>query len=648
MKTRLIILFFTLLAANAFAQQTGVTPAFWRLTGFSGEVKLTGLYREQVIKRDYLSDTVKSSLITGSIKLNTNSYFWHPNFMLLDVGIEYSPEQSKDDYRVIPDLGETRTLSKLDVRTVFFQNKIISLSAYYNISQIFCNRENLSNLRTDNRVFGGSLYFRNSFLPMSVSYQQGHTELHELGTGRIFKYDNNLLEGRANKSFGHLDRHEFSISRNEFKRIEQETDGIKNDVIDAILTDEIYFDRNQRYRFSSYIHGSDRKGYDTLKRFQTYETMLFRLPAHFEVLGSYAYLNDERRLFDFNQQTERIMLSHRLFESLRSDVYFENANIKQTLFDQIEQRKGGDLFYDKKIPTGQLSLGYHYLLQHQEKMGDENLVQAYREEYILSVGIILLKQPYINQSTVMVWDATGTTLYQLNFDYILVPRGDYIEIQRMPGGQIPVNGTVYIDYTYVIPGSYQYDLSNESWSASLTLFKRFLNIYYRNTHQDYRNLKKTDFIVLNYYTQSTYGCRLEYKGASGGVEYEDNTSVILPYKLTRYFAALQGSLNQRVLVSLNGNYSDYHLVNDNINQQYADVSGQVVISLTNRSKLNIDGGFRQQRGRGIDLDLLNARAEYTLQVRQLYFSLGVQAFRRNLMEQIDNYNGAFFSITRRF
>jgi hypothetical protein len=191
-------------------------------------------------------------------------------------------------------------------------------------------------------------------------------------------------------------------------------------------------------------------------------------------------------------------------------------------------------------------------------------------------------------------------------------------------------------------------MKNEYYSAGINVFKQLLGVYYRHTKQDYTNLKTTDFVTLNSYTQQVYGFRTEYKVFSAGIEYDDNNSTILPYFLKRYYISVQGLFWKQFLFSLNGNYSDYHLIEEDLNQQFTDISGQMAYQINTQSKINFDAGYRQQTGKGIDLDLLNARLEYATLIRKLYFTIGLQSYRRHYMQETDNFNGAYFRIARRF
>lgn len=659
-KTLKLIIALLLVSVAAIAQEH-IGPAFWRLTSVSGEFRMSGLYLKQDIERGNYADTSNSMLLSGGILLNANSYFWHPNFLQVDVGLEFTPEIFKDDnpdsivarsdnYLGILNQGETRTLKKLDIRTTLFQKKKINLTTFTTLAQNYNNRELLSTIKTNSQAWGGVLTYTNSFLPFSIAYQQGKIDQEETGTGRLFRYENSNLEGRTSRSFGKHDKHELQMSLNEFRRTEREFALVRNTIAEASLSNKFYFDKKQKYRFHSLITAGDQTGYDTLQRLQAFETLTVKLPLGFDLGAHYTYYDIDRESQALNQQIYRGVLSHKLFESLFSRAFYENIQTAQTSYDQTDEREGIEFNYVKKLPlNGILNLGYSQMRQHEDKKGESTAMRTIREEYVLTDGVIVqLKRPFVEINSIVVRDISGTVIYQLNFDYLLFTSGKFIQIQRVPGGQIPNNATVYIDYTAIIPGEYAFDMKHEFYAAGVTFFKQLIGFYYRHSEQSYSNLKTTDFVTLNSFTQQVYGIRSEYKVFSAGVEIDDNNSTILPYYLTRYFLSIQGLHWKRILFSLNGNYSDYHLIQEDEYQQYSDISAQLAYQLGEHSRLNFDAGYRQQSGKGIDLDLLNARLEYSTLIRKLHLTLGVQSFRRDYLQERDNFNGAYFRISRRF
>ena len=118
------------LLPGVHAQNNGETYGFWNLESVTGEARLRGMYRYKYSTIKDFSEYQESLYYSGGLKLNTRSYFWHPNFLKLDLGTEYFPESATDDYVVSPDHSEVRTLKGLNVRATLFDNKPLTLSSW--------------------------------------------------------------------------------------------------------------------------------------------------------------------------------------------------------------------------------------------------------------------------------------------------------------------------------------------------------------------------------------------------------------------------------------------------------------------------------------------------------------------------------------
>ena len=209
---------------------------------------------------------------------------------------------------------------------------------------------------------------------------------------------------------------------------------------------------------------------------------------------------------------------------------------------------------------------------------------------------------------------------------------------------------MYLDYTVTQPGSYKYDADNHAFGVNLGLFKGRGDIYYRLSVQNYRNLENTDYITLNYFTQNVVGFRLGFNVISGGAEYEDYKSSILPYRMVRFFLNLQKNFENRLTLVLNGNMQNYTMLNEPTSriQRYTDVTGKAEYVIINQTKVNLDVMYRKQSGRGIDLDLLTARLELTSVFYQLYLKAGIEVYRRNYIGDKIHFKGIYIQLTRKF
>lgn len=620
----------------------------FKLVRISGEANLKGLYREQHRLINEYSETEKYSMISAGLIVRTNSYIFHPNFLTLDLDGEYNPERIKDNYLIIPDRAETNNLKKVEGRATFFKEKQITLIALGGYNEAYSNRENLTNIKSTNLNYGGRLDYKNKFLPASVIYNDRKWEQIELDTKRKFDSKQKNLEAKISKSFATTDKNDLTFNYNEYFRNYANQYEVKNISNQLKLTNDIAFDKKRKYVFNSYILGIDQIGFDEYKKINSNQRLYLNLPKNIQFNANYNYNVIERQKFTLNQQRTSAKLGHKLYESLYSNIFFEYSQSSHTLFKETNYKEGIDFLYKKKIPTGLITLSYKFERQHQLKSSNPSDIQVFNEEYTITDGqIVLLKKPYINRNSIIVTDESGTIIYQENFDYILIERESFIEIQRILGGQIANNSIVYIDYISIQPASYQYDVNNNSVSLGIQFLKWF-EIYSRYSKQNYVNKDSTEFLILNYYKQYVYGGRFDFKFLACGVEYDDYRSVIIPYKLMRYYITLNGTIKQKILYSLNGTVNDYKMINNDVNQLYTDINGSLGYIFNSRTKFTVELGYRNQKGKEIELDLLTSKAELTTSLRQLYFTLGVNYYNKKYLTENIDFKGAYFKIVRKF
>ncbi|MBI2966494.1 MAG: hypothetical protein HYY40_01605 [Bacteroidetes bacterium] len=666
---KFILLFILLSRLNGFAQNgsngyyRNGSNGFkvWKLTSLSGEVTAKGFYREYDL--DYgasttiLSDKQQYTYMMGGALLNAKSFFLHPRFFKLDITAAYYPETNRRNYNVVPDLAEVTTLNKLDIRGALFEQKKITITSFFNLNDSYQNRESITDIKSDSRQWGSALFYGNGFLPFSASYYQRQWQQTVMATNRRTGMVERVLHGRTNKSFFTRDKNELTYSHNEsvnqniFSTEQNQNPYRVKNIIDEIrLNNNIPFDSKRKYLFNSIISNFNQDGTRSFNRFQALENLSLSLPGKLVLLNHYN-LNSIRQEKN-NSDNQRILssLSHKLYKNLNSRLFFEFNRTKHDVYTENISKTGIDLQYTRKIPaSGRLTLSYLYFRGNQNMKSASYSIAVTNEAYTLSDGqIILLKRPYVDQQTVAVRNAAGTFTYLVDFDYILVDRYPYLEIVRVPGGQIANNATVYIDYSATRPGSYRYDTDHHSFAANIILFNRKFEIYYKLSAQDYKNVTETEYQTLNYFTQNTAGSRLDFGIINGGIELEDYKSTLIPYRRIRYFLNIQKKYRENILFTLNGNMQVYHLVNENINQEYSDVAGKIAWTVFKQTKLNFDLMYRKQNGTGIDLDMITAKGEITSVIRQLYLTAGLEWYTRNYIGEKINFKGAYLQLSRKF
>lgn len=635
----------------AYSQATR-SLGFWHLRTFSGEIELEGQYRQLESSFNEVFEDQRSTYLLGGIKLNTSSYLWDKDVLLIDLNAAYSPEFRDETYITVPDRSEVRTLKKVDLMATLCNNKPVTLQGFFNFDQNYYNRELLTNVRSNNKQWGGILSLNNKILPVSITYRKQNWDQEETETGRVFNMDQENIQARASKSFGSRDRNELIYSRNDYLYTYGELHETQHLINRIALNNNLYFDASRKYNLNSRITWFDQEGTTSFRRFEILEGLTFRLPYNLRLMANLNLYNmkDPNQVWD--QKGIRTSLQHKLFKSLTSKAFFEYTRIKSEtalLHQESDTRGGVDLRYTKKIPTGYLNLSYRYFRHQHVTEGESGLQQVINEEQVLTDGeITLLNKPYVDAATVMVKDMTGAIIYQLNFDYILLERSGYLEVQRVPGGQIPNMGTVHIDYIFQQPGDYSYAANNNQFSASILLFQRLLEFYYRYSVQDYPKVEQAELLTLNYYNQHVYGVRLDVGFARGGIESDLYSSNIVPYKMWRYYLDMNWTFKSKLLLTLNGSIRDYQMIAEEVDQLYANISGKVAYRIRPQMQVSLESGYLNQRGTNVELDLLTARAEFHSVFNMLHLRVGVEMYRRIYLNSEFDFNGAYIRVTRKF
>ncbi len=647
------VLFVTTIGIG-FSQVYGQTPILswgaWNMQSVDGSINLEGQYRQQeTVLRSNLTERPQASLFSGQFILNTKSYIWHPNFMLLDLNLDFSPGTQRERLLLAPDRSEVRTAERMHARSTFFNERPFSASLFTNFSHGYIARENTSNVETIRKDFGANFRYPNKVAPLMLNYKFENWTQNESQTNRKFVTHRHNLNSIFSKSFNKLNKHQLTFSFDDYLRDYSFNARTRSKISRVDLKSDMYLDKNQDNSFNSLFMYYYQKGDFNFKRFQANEAIKFKLPKNFLVSGNYQYNYFNQTELNSNQHVLRNNLNHKIFLSIDTDVYLEYTNLKQSTFSELTKTAGLSFVYRKKIPTGRVAFSYAYRNRNENRDNESAFLNILNEEHVLDdLQVVLLNNPFINLNSIVVTDETKTLFYQENIDYILIQRGEFVEIQRLPGGFIASYTKVFIDYTSTQQVSYKLSFDNHRFTTTIGLFNQFLELYFRTNELDYNNVETVDLRILKTISQRVYGTRFSLGILRGGWEKDIFNSNIIPSRSIRYHVTLAGNLFNRLGLSLAGNLRDYLLVNDNEKQKLTNISGKLIYRLNKRAKVNFEGGYRLQEGRGIDLALTTFRGELTSLFHQLLLTVGFEKYKRNFLEDRTNFNRIYLKIQRIF
>lgn len=621
----------------------------WHLTHLSGEAKLNGNYREQSVSRKNYDDKQNSYLLSGGLKLLTKHNIINENFITFFINGEYNPETSKKNYVVIPDQSEVRTLNRIEFGATLLPKYEMNANISGNYSESYNNRENLTNLKSSDYSIGASYNFRNKYLPVNLSYNLHEFNHQEISTTRKFSYCNSSLKGLVSKNFGKNNTNDLSIFRNDYKYNADEKININNVSNNFVLKNTLQLGEKNKYTFNSNILGTDQTGHNTYSRFIVAERLKYVINKNAKLTGHYNYNRFTRPGNINNSHNLRATLGHQYYLSIHTEVFAEKGIVFSSLFKEGNTKFGINLDYTKKIPKGRFNFSYHYYKHLLDKKSDSLLQWVYGESHILSDGqIILLSRPNINLSSIVVKNNLQSITYSQNLDYSIIKIGDYIEIQRIPGGQIPNNTEVLIDYSFDYVEQFNQDINNHYIYTSVEMFKQLFEIYYRMSQRDYSKTNEIDPKYLNYFTSHAYGIKLEYKQASAGAEYEEYKSNILPYFMYKYYASYTTKIYGKFIFNLNANGREYKLVSDEISQKYWDILIGGSYDANSKTKALCNIGYRYQTGRNMNLEMFTFRTELFHAFRNFETKLGFEFLKRNYIGEKVKFNNVYINISRKF
>jgi hypothetical protein len=633
-----------------FAQNTRVPIKLWGLQSFGGVIGVEGEYQTKDINlRSSYSDNLKSSIFRGRLGLNTQSYFYHPNLISLETEMEYNPGTQKDKYLVIPDRSDVTTGERARGIITVLRTQPVIVTGNASIAHIFTNREYATNVETYNTSFGVGISYKNNFAPIGISFQKEKIDQKELRTERQYLTRRNNFKANSSLSISEYDKNRITYTFDDYERQYFSSAVVKSQISSIHLNSNIHFDSTNANSLNSNIFYSSNSGNFNYNRFQVNENLNLKLINSLFYSGNYHFFNFDQQLTNLKQHTVRNRLEHQLYKSLRTHIYYEYINTDQTFFNEQTYTAGIGLSYSKKIPTGNFSLSYNF---RKRNLDNENLAPALffidESHRLADDEIVLLNNPFVEITSILVKDETGTINYQNNLDYIIVERNNFIEIQRLPGGLIENGTAIYVDYRSIGQPSFEYSVNSNNFSTRLTLFQNLFEIYFRLNENSYSNIKGREASILKSLSQRVYGTKISINPITAGIEFDDFNSNIIPYESTRYFLTVAGRVSSRLNTSLTANLKFIELLDENEKQEFHDIAGRIVYGISSSTNFNLEASYRFQEGKGLDLDLAILRGEIKTQFRAIYITIGFEGYNRKYISEKINYWGSFIRIERKF
>jgi len=534
----------------------------FRLTSFEGYAAV-----------DYLSDTERQSVGGASSKLaiaklqeevflNTHSYFYHPNFLKMDLGA--GPLFVQDRYESAGAINrESSSLYNLAGRLSFFEQKSTPFAIYYeHLNPTVSTSLTQSFIQTNTKA-GATFTVREPLSPVFLTTDV--FRLRSEGQSTTYKVDdeNEQASVRLSTNFGPDNYGQLYYQVNRL----QTTSGNPALPISPTQVESRTANFDGRFLFGA-------------QREMTYTQQIGMSSLSFERPGFMLERDDFRFSPDLRWQHSETLMSfynYNLYKSKEGDVETTNQSGRTGLTHRESDRLsvtadvhgednrvsglsltsygiGLQANYTQPFTDAVLRLSAGGIYDQKDREAAAALINVIGERITLVDSIpVTLAREFIDITTIRVFNLSRTQEYCPDVlplppgctvaDFRIIVIGSRTQIQRLATGNILDGQEVLVDYAFQTGGTAGYNVFDQQYQASLTLH-RYYTAYIRYHDTSYRLTSGTPTLPLNSLTNTLYGLRVDLPLPSGMIVggeayFEHQNEEIAPYERQSYDAYLQ-------------------------------------------------------------------------------------------------------------
>ncbi|WP_242093911.1 hypothetical protein [Aestuariivivens sediminicola] len=654
-KLRIVTCFILFCCAMVYSQYYKFEPSIWKITALSGEVRLSGNYNygDNILSGE--NNEVQNSMVSGGLSLFTRSYMYHPNLLSLDVSGGYEPQVGKFQELVRPDYSINNSSKFIRANALFFKRLNYNFNAFYNNYENYSNRENYISIKSVSENYGGILSLNNKVAPASVRYSNTKQDQLELQSKRNIIREEETIEGRVSRKYGKRSETILNLEKTLFKNsiLDSTFQSIIKSNIDNYTLENIVQltnrrDGNMRTRVNYYDFETQNSSRNL---FSLNNNLFLELPHQLDFRSNFIYTQLNTNNITENNHQVNGSINHKLYESLNTNINIDFRNQNHSFFNQTNWNFGFNINYNKNIPlNSKLRINYQYRNSIINRNGEISTLNVFDESYYISdEQVSIIENSNVNIESIVVKDTQGTIIYQENLDYILITLGDFIEIKRVPGGLIPNNTSVLIDYTFIQPENFELVNNSMNFKIALEMLTNTFQLYYNFSNRKYKDPKVLQYFKLDFFNRHVYGGKLDFGFITGGIEYDDFDSNIVPFKLLNYYANLNGRFKKRTRFDMSYQRSNYLMIVEEGRTQFFDfLSGNISYFFNNSANLNLNITYRSQQVDDLDLGWLTGRLEYITRINKLILKTNLNYFKRSYNNLDSNFFGGSIQLSRKF
>jgi len=569
-------------------------------------------------------DVRKRSFYKENLELSFEGSVYHPNLMNFNLDTQLGLSQQKEELGTGKSF-DTASLGNLRLVTNWLAKKPYAFSLFVDKRNFTRNYEFFERVKTERTAVGGRGRWENKVVPIYYSLEKSNTR--ERRTTRpsaerelIFNFGGNKTSAKGNSDT----RLDYTYNESE-----RSTPGIyeeKGKTHNFRLSNDLVFGKKEGKRLSSYLYYLTLEGIQDMDSINLSEDLELKHSPNLSSRYSYGLDRVSNRGLKTTIQRGRFQIRHQLYESLTTTFNMHGYLTRATDYNEDSFGPGINLLYRKNIKVGFLTLSYNLTNDFKERRAFSQTILIFDESQTLTDGVVtLLNNPDIDAGSIVVTDSGGTIRYVLNSDYTVSTVGSRIQLSRIATGSIANGSTVLVDYTTTSSNpSFNYVSLRQGTGVRTDFFEGKLGFYYRLMSQRYPHSEEAENMVLETTKGKVVGASFNFRPFYGSVEQEKYESSISPYEALRVRQGFFLPLTRRSTLSFQSSQSFTRFQDTGEKQRFYDFMTQYRAPLGPFTFLNMEGGYRRQKGANIDLTLQTLRTYIEFRRGFLSFKVGYE------------------------
>ncbi len=488
------------------------------------------------------------------------------------------------------------------------------------------------NLTTDNR--GISLSINNAFIPVMVTYSDSTSETSGLALNR--KQETDSISLSVQNNLFSVSQTSLSLTGTHGRNSDGGVESAANSTTSFKVTNSLSFPSPERYRNLYSLLQLDKTKYLNERSTLLWnETLTWDLGRALRSQVNYQMIvRDTNRI---REESNRLggSVSHRLFESLFTEVSGQVQKISQTGGSERGWSAALNLTYQKKLPRESL---LRLTYQHQYDLVDRDqtnqTTSVVDEPQTFSSGVpMFLKHPDVVPESVVVRNAnqaTRPTPYLPAIDYAVRSVGQLAEIVILPGSAIRAGDNLLVSYDYHVNPRIKFDTTLQSVGADLWLFDNRYRVYGKMDFYRQDLLSgKDDQVRLNNgavfhagFEGYTLPMTFQIKYDRYDLDFDKHDSVEARAQYTRNFhrSSFSANINDSYTVTRPNSYTG-SANSGNISVNTIGGGGTYTRDLFSTAFMSLSANYFNTQGKDISRDQVSCRFDFRWNYGKLQFSL---------------------------